>query len=236
MNAEQYEHHVAALLTAEGWRTTVSRMSGDLGVDVLAERPGRRLAVQAKMYGASSTKVNAEQVMCLYGAAAYIDCGELMLATNGRLTDDARRVAEKLSIQVRHVAAERVAGSRTSTEVPGHGLSFGELWESRVQPMKGTGVPRATGAHMRILAVDGTGIRRITSKGEPQPIAIDVFRWAIDHLLAGEVVSRQDIHDRHGGRFSSAVLDILAAIPEFEAITEGRRRAVRLRLDDAGVS
>jgi HJR/Mrr/RecB family endonuclease len=84
MNPEQYERHVAAELTREGWKTSVSRLSGDLGVDVLAERRGRRLAVQAKMYGASTTKVNHEQVMCLHGAAAYADCPEMMLATDGQ--------------------------------------------------------------------------------------------------------------------------------------------------------
>lgn len=236
MNPEQYQHHVAAILGAEGWTTTVSRMSRDLGVDVRAERPGRRLAVQAKMYGASSTKVNAEQIMCLYGAAAYIDCGEMLLATNGRLTGDASRVADKLGIEVRHVAAEAVASNDPDADSLARGLSFGTIWESRVRPMRDTCVPRATGALMRILAVDGAGIRRVTSKGSNQMIPIDVFRWAIERLLADEVVSRQDLRDRNAGRFSSAVMDILAAIPEFESLTDGRGRAVRLRFDHARVS
>lgn len=69
------------------------------------------------------------------------------------------------------------------------------IWESRVHPMKRTGVPRSTGAHMQILAVDGAGIRRVTSTGIDQPIPIEIFSWAIDRLLAGEVVSRQDLRD-----------------------------------------
>lgn len=84
----------------------MSRLAGDLGVDVVAEQRGRRLAVQAKMYGGSATKVNAEQIMCLYGAAAYIDCDEMMLATNGRLTSEAQRVAEKLGVNIRQISAE----------------------------------------------------------------------------------------------------------------------------------
>jgi restriction system protein len=227
MDPQQYELHVAAVLSAEGWTVTVSRMSGDLGVDVLGERPGRRLAVQAKMYGTSSKRVNAEQVMCLYGAAAYIDCGQMMLATDGRLTVDAQRVAEKLGIEVRHIPV--ATGIRTGADT--RRMSFGTIWERRVRPMQDAGVPRATGAHMRILAVDGAGVRRVTSKGSKQHIPIDVFRWAIERLLAGEVVSRQDLSDRHAGRFTSAVMDILAAIPEFEPVSEGRGRAVRLRTD-----
>ena len=233
MNPEQYEHHVAAVLADEGWTTTVSPLSGDLGVDIVAERPGRRLAVQAKMYGGSATKVNAEQVMCLHGAAAYIDCGETMLATNGGLTSDARRVAAKLSVDVRQIPAEPVAGTAARARTDARGLSFGMIWESRIHPLTRTGVPRSTGAHMKILAVDGAGLRRVTSKGIDQPIPIEIFRWAINRVLAGEVVSRQDLRNRHAGRFSSAVMDILAAVPEFESFTEGRRRALRLAAPSA---
>jgi len=228
MNSEQYEHHVATVLAGEGWTTTVSRLAGDLGVDVVAERLGRRLAVQAKMYGGSATKVNAEQIMCLFGAAAYIDCGEMMLATNGRLTSDAQRVAEKLGVNVRQILAQADAAGTETTGSSGNGLSFGMIWESRLDPMKQTGVPRSTGAHMQILAVDGAGIRRVTSKGINQLIPIEIFRWAVDRLIAGEPVTRQDLRDLHVGRFSSAVMDILAAVPEFECFTQGRGRALRL--------
>ncbi|MEJ7787417.1 MAG: restriction endonuclease [Solirubrobacteraceae bacterium] len=152
MNSEQNEHQVANVLAGVGWSTTVSRLSGDLGVDVVAERDGRRLAVQAKMYGGSSTKVNAERIMCLYGAAAYIDCGEMMLATNGRLTSDARQVAEKLGVNIRQIAAEGPAGGAEHPRGGAGNASFGTIWETHVHPMKGTGVPRSTGAHMQILS------------------------------------------------------------------------------------
>lgn len=235
MNSEQYEHHVAAVLAGEGWMTTVSRLSGDLGVDVVAERLGERLAVQAKMYGGSATKVNAEQIMCLYGAAAYIDCNQMMLATNGHLTTDATRVAEKLGVNVRQILADpHTATAGTIATAPR--LSFGMIWDSRIDPMNGTRVPRSTGAQMQILAVDGSGIRRVTSKGIDQLIPIEIFRWAIDRLLAGELVTRQDLRDRHVGRFSSAAMDILAAVPEFESFTDGRSRTLRLAATSTGVS
>ncbi len=235
MNPEQYEHHVAAVLTAEGWTTTVSQMSGDLGVDVIGERHGRRLAVQAKMYGGSATKINAEQIMCLHGAAAYADCDEMMIATDGNLTSQAQRVADKLGVVVRRIAGRALSNDRRvpNRDDAAHAatgpLSFGAIWEQRVRPMTGTGVPRATGAQMQVAAVDGSGVRRVTTNGGKQLIPIDVFRWAIERLLAGEVLTRQAIRDRHAGRFSSAVIDILVAIPEFEATTRAGLRAVRLR-------
>ena len=235
MNPEQYEHHVAAVLTAEGWATTVSQMSGDLGIDMIGERPGRRVAVQAKMYGGSATKINAEQIMCLHGAAAYAGCDEMMIATDGNLTPQAQRVADKLGIVVRRIEGGALSDDprAPNTEVAPHAAtghpSFGTIWEQRVRPMMGTGVPRATGAQMQLAAVDGSGVRRVTSKGDKQLIPIDVFRWAVQRLLVGEVLTRQAIRDRHAGRFSSAVIDILVAILEFEATTQAGLRAVRLR-------
>jgi restriction system protein len=236
VNSEQYEHHVADVLAGEGWTTAVSRLSGDLGVDVVAERDGRRLAVQAKMYGGSATKVNAEQIMCLYGAAAYVDCREIMLATNGGLTSDARRVAEKLGVEVRQIPAERSAARAENPGSGTTGLSFGEIWETRVHPMTATGVARSTGRRMQVVAVDGAGVRRVTSTGVHQLIPIEIFRWAVERLLAGEEISRQDLRDRHAGRFSSAVMDILAAVPEFEGSREARRRVLRVRGDTGGAS
>ena len=59
MDPEQYEHHVAAVLRHEGWETVVSRRGRDLGVDILATREDRRLAVQVKKYGESTTKITS---------------------------------------------------------------------------------------------------------------------------------------------------------------------------------
>ena len=222
MDPEQYEHHVARTLRAEGWETTVTRMSRDLGVDVLATREGRRLAVQAKMYGATSTKVNAEQIMCLHGAAAYADCTERMLATDGVLTAEARAVAEKLKVTVRHIAPATPA-------IPSRS-GFGKLWHDHIEPLAGTELTRSNGKSMRILEVDAGGVLRITTGGTRQRITIDTFRWTVERLLEGETVTRAEIHERNPRQVSSGVLLILAAgVPQFELITVGRAKALRLR-------
>lgn len=46
------------------------------------------------MYGESSRKINRQMIFELYGAAAYADCNKAIIATNGRVLDDAREVAE----------------------------------------------------------------------------------------------------------------------------------------------
>lgn len=62
MTPEAYEHHVAAILRAEGWRAEVTPYVRDFGLDVIAERGTSRLGVQAKMY-AAARRVNGRTVM-----------------------------------------------------------------------------------------------------------------------------------------------------------------------------
>lgn len=224
MNPEQYEHHVAAVLRGEGWQTVVSRSGRDLGIDVLATRDDRRLAVQVKKYGDSSTKVNAERIMCLHGAAAYADCTDTMLATDGELTAEAHRVAAKLDVLVRRIPAV------TSSEDPVETTGFGTLWSEHIAPLAGTSLQRSNGKRMEILEVDGSGILRLTTSGTRQHIDIGVFRWAAERLLNGDIVTRAEIHDRSSPhRVSSGVLLILGQVPHFEIVTVGRSKALRLR-------
>ncbi len=233
MKPEDYEHHVATVLHSEGWATSVTRLSGDMGVDVLAERAGQRMAVQVKMYGASSTRINAEQIMCLHGAAAYADCRRAMLATNGSLMPDAGKVADKLGIEIRHISVvdESLVGPRASapSEI---GMSFGRIWERYVEPLAGSELLRSPGKTMKILEVDGSGVRRLTTGGTRQRIAIETFRWVVDRLLAGETVTRQEIHDRNPRQVSSGVMLILSTVPMFEQVKLDGLKAIRMRADD----
>jgi len=82
---------------------------------------------------------------------------------------------------------------------------------------------------MKIVDVDGSGVRRITTGGTAQRIAIDIFRWTIDRLLAGETVSRKEIHERNPRQVSSGVMLILDSVPEFETVSMGGGKALRLR-------
>ena len=224
MDPEQYEHHVAAVLRTEGWQTTVSRVSRDLGIDVLATREDRRLAVQVKKYGDSTTKVNAERIMCLHGAAAYADCPERMLATDGELTSEAELVAAKLNVVIRRIPAAVAPTEATAN------TGFGTLWRDQVEPLAGTDLERSNGKTMKILEVDGSGVLRLTTSGTRQRIELDIFRWTVERLLAGDTVTRAEIHERSSPRrVSSGVLLILSQVPGFELVTAGRSKALRLR-------
>lgn len=137
------------------------------------------------MYRASSTKVNAEQAMCLYGAAAYAGCPERMLATDGQLTKEAHVVAVGLNVAVRLIPAQS-ASPGPKDAISSKTVSFGVIWRDHIEPLAGTELARENGKTMQILDVDGGGVRRITTGGTPQRIRIDIFRWTVDRLLAGE--------------------------------------------------
>ncbi len=196
MKPTEYEHHVADVLRAEGWAARVTPPNRDFGLDIICERPGRRLGVQVKMYG-DGRPINAQMVMQLHGAAAHQNCGEMMIATNGRVLDDARRVAEKLQVEIRQVPVP-VPGTRRVTPEPGErtALEFDRLWEEQVMPLAGQVLTRSNGSTNEILGVDWTGIIRRTSNGSIGRIDIEIFRWTVERLLDGEVVLRQEINNQ----------------------------------------
>jgi hypothetical protein len=226
MSPEAYEQHVAATLRREGWTAEVTGRPGDGGVDVIAERDGRRVAVQVKRYGGCATRVTAKHVRDLPGAALLADCEGAMLVTDGQLTDDAALAAAKLDVEVRHLPAGRDDGS--STAISDSAWTFDAIWTTRVMPMVITGVPRPGGRVSTVLSVDASGVRRVGKKGTRQPLDIDVFRWAITTLLAARPVTAKEIRTR-SERSSAFIFDLLVAIPEFEQDPDARLRTVRLR-------
>ena len=57
--------------------------SNDYGVDVFATKGKEKIAVQAKMYGGGTRKINRQMVMELHGAKDYFDCTKAIIGTDG---------------------------------------------------------------------------------------------------------------------------------------------------------
>jgi len=233
MTPEEYEHLVAHVLRAEGWDAHVTPYTHDFGVDVIAERADTRLGVQVKMFGGANRPIAGTMIMQLHGAAAYADCSEAMIVTDGRVLDEAREIAGKLGIQIRLLPAVAPETVPMSARTQGHeersGSTFGQVWRDHVMPLAGTTLARANGKTNEILRVDEGGLERRTSTGRPQRIDVEIFRWAIECMLRGETVSRGDINARYPGRASSGIALVLAAIPLFEETKVGGRQALRMR-------
>jgi restriction system protein len=96
-------------------------------------------------------------------------------------------------------------------------------------PLAGTTLTRTNGTANEILRVDDGGIERRSSNGRTQRIEIEIFRWAIERLLRGATVTRDEINVRYPGRASSGIMLILSQIPLFESVAVGRKQALRQR-------
>jgi restriction system protein len=89
MKSRQFEIFVNNRFEKNGYETVLTSQSGDYGVDVFAFKDKEKIAIQVKMFGESSRKINRKVMMELYGAKAYFDCAKAIVVTNGSILSDA---------------------------------------------------------------------------------------------------------------------------------------------------
>jgi restriction system protein len=210
----EYEVHVGRHFEQMGYTVRVSPQTGDYGVDVFATRAEERIAIQAKMYGHTSRRINRQTVMELHGAKDYFDCTKAVIATDGQLLPDAQEVATKLGVEVVHISA---TSSHSSTNPTGGLLTFDVVWERYIIPLRGTTITAESGRSNQIVDVDWGGLTRVSSQGNQSRIDIEIFRLAVNHLLRTGQVTRDHINQNYLRRASSGVLLVLAQVPFFVA-------------------
>lgn len=250
MTPADYEHLVGEHFRRLGYHVTVTPASNDYGIDIIAAKENEKIAIQAKMYGGTIRKVNRQTIFELYGAAAYADCDRAVLATNGRVLDDARRVADKLCIEILSIGGmgdsqEAEAGldspyvgkgeacsrhnrqpeSTAVTAADPSGVTFEYLWKTYIMPLAGKTLYRPSGKSNHIVQVDWGGVQRITSNGRQQDIDIEIFRYAVNKVFTTGSITRDDINQQYTGRASSGIMLILSQIPifSFECPRSGQR-------------
>lgn len=95
MDGIAYEHHCAEILTAHGWATTVTKASGDQGVDVIARRGDMKLVLQCKRY---SAPVGNKAVQEVIAARQFEDATHAAVVSTAPYTDSARALAHKTGV------------------------------------------------------------------------------------------------------------------------------------------
>jgi hypothetical protein len=230
-----YEEAVAAHFRRLGYTVELTPRSNDYGVDAFARKENQRLALQAKMYGGTTRKVNRAMVMQLHGAKDYFDCTEGVIVTDGDVAENARQVAAKLGIKILSLAVERIPSSSATNAERCAGTrgsrdgspSFDEVWERYVVPLTGQKLAGPYGKTSTILAVESSGVKRLTSNGRRQFIPIEVFRQAVGRLIESGCVTRTEINEDYVGRASSGVVLILSQVPLFEHLSSPSRLVLR---------
>ncbi|WEQ58380.1 restriction endonuclease [Novacetimonas hansenii] len=92
MNPYDYEEHCAILLRQIGWNARATVASGDQGADVIADKDGKKIVLQCKLY---SNPVGNDAVQQAFSAMGYYDCTHSAVVSNAGFTTSARQLASK---------------------------------------------------------------------------------------------------------------------------------------------
>jgi HJR/Mrr/RecB family endonuclease len=91
MRAGEFESYLAEVLASHGYDVQETGQSGDQGVDLIAAKPGWRIAIQAKGYSGS---VGNAAVQEAYAGMAHYGCDCCVVVTNSYYTSSAVSLAQ----------------------------------------------------------------------------------------------------------------------------------------------
>jgi restriction system protein len=97
MDGWEFEAFIAELLTRQGWHVELTPGSGDLGVDLIAEKAGERWAIQVKRQDAP---VSRRAVSDAVAGRDHYGCTEAMVVTNATFTRGAELLAESTGCEL----------------------------------------------------------------------------------------------------------------------------------------
>jgi restriction system protein len=213
MTPKQFEDLVCEHFRNKGYKAEATSYSNDYGVDVFAIKGKEKIAIQAKMYGGGTRKVNRQMVMELHGAKDYFDCTKAIIATDGILLADALEVATKLKIEILNIDSSVPIANKKSTSSE---KTFDSIWEKYIIPLQGKTLTRDNGETNEILKVNWSEVERLTSNGNKGKIKVEIFKQAINKLLKDGSITRDYINQNYVGRASSGVILILSQVPFFQ--------------------
>lgn len=213
MNPKQFEELVCEHFRNKGYEAKTTSYSNDFGVDVFATKSKEKIAIQAKMYGSGTRKINRQMVMELHGAKDYFDCTKAVIATDGVLLSDALEVAKKLKIEILNINGSM---QLTASKKASNDKTFESIWEKYIIPLQGKTLIRENGETNEILKVNWSEVERLTSNGNKGKIKIEIFKQAINKLLIEGSITRDYINQNYVGRASSGVILILSQVPFFQ--------------------
>jgi HJR/Mrr/RecB family endonuclease len=102
MDGFEFEDFLAGLYKKAGYKVFSTPKSGDQGADLVIEKDGFKIAVQAKKY---SGKVNNKAVQEVVAAMKYYDCDKAMVITTGHFTKSANELAERNNVTLKDKTA-----------------------------------------------------------------------------------------------------------------------------------
>jgi restriction system protein len=99
MEPIDYEKHCALQLEKAGWRTRLTATTGDQGADVIADRAGKVLVLQCKLY---SSPVGNDAVQQVIAARQFQSADLAAVASNQPFTRSAKQLAAVSGVHLLH--------------------------------------------------------------------------------------------------------------------------------------
>ncbi len=99
MSGLEYERYVADELQAYGWAARVTVASGDQGVDVIAEKDGKKLVVQCKHY---TNNVGNDAVQQIIAGKTFEQARFAAVVSNSEFTTSAKQLASSANVFLLH--------------------------------------------------------------------------------------------------------------------------------------
>jgi restriction system protein len=93
----QFEEHVAEFYRQRGFKVTMTPRIGDQGIDVIAEREGRRIGIQCKLYSANVSNDAVQQVLA---GKHYYQCSHAVVIASGGFTASAIELAKRSNVEL----------------------------------------------------------------------------------------------------------------------------------------
>jgi restriction system protein len=90
MTGTEFEDYVAGRLRRAGWQVTLTSVVGDYGVDLIAERDDKSVAVQCKRHGKPVGVAAVQQVV---SGARHHGCTKSIVISNREFTQAAKQLA-----------------------------------------------------------------------------------------------------------------------------------------------
>lgn len=97
MEGVQFEQYLGHLFQAQGYKTQVTKASGDFGADLILQKAGRKIVVQAKRY---SKNVGIKAVQEAQAAIAHYGAAEAWVVTNSDFTAAAYDLAKSNRVRL----------------------------------------------------------------------------------------------------------------------------------------
>ena len=186
MTPQEFEIAVATDFANQGFEINHIGKSYYKGVDFIAFDDETRIAVKVKMY--ESRVLRYQEFMYLYAGQKLYDFNKSLLVTVNTSDKEAKEVAKKLNVDfIENYSLDKTKNSSTTnkatiTNQP-NDISFFELWQRHIKPLKGQRLPTATGKENIITNVTNDFLYRKSSTGSDSKIDYKTFETVYHRLL-----------------------------------------------------